>query len=138
MNMKSDYQRPMPALEGMTAEFYDFCSKGELRFQRCEDCGVWRHVPRLMCADCGSWQWEWIESSGRGHLFTWTVVHRPMHPAFSDKLPYAPVVIELEEGVRMVSWVLDCPPEKLKRGMLVKVSFERVDESLCLPMFRQV
>ncbi len=137
MSTTSAYQRPVPTMEGMTAEFYDFCARGELRFQQCGNCGTWRHVPRLMCADCGSWEWEWARSSGRGRLFTWTVVHRPMHPAFAEQLPYAPAMIELEEGVRMISWVIDCPPEELVRGMPVAVVFERVDDSLTLPKFRR-
>lgn len=137
MSTTSAYQRPVPTMEGMTAEFYGFCAHGELRFQKCGNCGTWRHVPRLMCADCGSWEWEWERSSGRGRLFTWTVVHRPMHPAFAGEVPYAPAMIELEEGVRMISWVIDCPPEELARGMPVAVVFERVDDSLTLPKFRR-
>jgi uncharacterized OB-fold protein len=129
-------QKPLPLMEGMTAEFYAHCRNHELRFQRCKGCDRWRHVPRLCCSKCGSWEWEWARSSGRGRLFTWTVVVRPMHPAFGDDAPYAPAIIELEEGVRMVSWVVDCPPEQLAMGMPVEVIFEDVSEEVTLPKFR--
>ena len=133
----SEYTKPVPTLEGMTKEFYDFCQKGELRFQKCCGCGRWRHVPRMMCSTCGSWDWEWAKSSGKGKLFTWTVVERPMHPAFADDAPYAPAMIELAEGVRMISWVIDCPPAELKRGMPVEVIFQKATDELTLPKFRR-
>lgn len=134
----SQYSKPLPLLRGMTKEFYDHCKNGELRFQRCTDCGKWRHVPREMCAKCGSWNWEWARSSGRGELFTWTVVQRVMHPAFPDDVPYAPAVIQMQEGVRLVSWVIDCPPEELKMGMPVEVVFDAVTDEVTLPRFKRI
>lgn len=137
MSAPSECSKPEPSMDGMTKEFYSFCQKGELRFQKCSGCGNWRHVPRLMCAECGSWEWEWARSCGKGKLFTWTVVERPMHPGFANDLPYAPAMIELVEGVRMISWVIDCPPDQLVRGMPVEVVFQRVSEDLTLPKFRR-
>jgi uncharacterized OB-fold protein len=140
MPMSADgagYQKPLPLMEGMTGEFFRHCRERELRFQRCSACGRWRHVPRLCCSRCGSWEWEWARSSGRGKLFTWTVVERPMHPAFAEDAAYAPAIIELEEGVRMVSWVVDCPPGELRMGMPVEVVFEDVTDEVTLPKFRR-
>ena len=88
------YPKPLPVLEGLTAEFYAWCKKGELRFQRCSGCGAWRHVPRPMCANCSSLDWTWERSTGRGRIFTWTVTAAPLHPGFKDATPYAPVVVE--------------------------------------------
>lgn len=90
-----------------------------------------------MCAECGSWEWQWLRSSGRGKVFTWTVVERPMHPDFMEDVPYAPVVIELEEGVRMVSWLSNCDPHEITRGMPVEVEFDAVSEQLTLPKFKR-
>ncbi len=132
-----EYAKPLPGLEGMTKEFYGWCSKHQLCFQRCSDCDAWRHVPREMCAECGSSQWEWAASSGRGTVFTWTVAVRPMHPAFSAGVPAAPVVIEMEEGVRLVSEVVDCSPEELEIGMPVEVVYSDVGPDLALPSFRR-
>ena len=128
---------PLPRLVGLTKEFYDWCRRGELRFQRCGDCGAWRHVPRPMCAGCGSSRWEWARASGRGTIFTWTVAARAMHPAFRAAVPYAPVVVEMAEGVRLLSQVIDCPPDQLAIGMPVEVVFEAVTPEITLPRFRR-
>lgn len=129
--------KPLPVLEGLTGEFYAWCKQEQLRFQRCTACSTWRHVPREICAECGSWDWEWAQSSGRGSVFTWTVVVRAMHPAFREDVPLAPTVIELEEGVRLLSQVVDCSPDDLEIGMPVEVVFEAVTEEVTLPKFRR-
>lgn len=136
--MSQQYKKPLPLMDGTTKEFYDRCKQRELSFQRCTQCGTWRHVPRPMCSACGSWEWEWTKSSGRGKVFTWTVVRRPMHPAFAEDPPYAPVVVELEEGVRMVTWLVDCPPDEIQAGMPVEVVFDDVTAEVTLPKFRRV
>ncbi len=130
--------RPLPALQGTTREFYEWCRKGELRFQRCDTCGTWRHVPREICARCGSAAWSWSPSSGRGRVFTWTVAARAMHPAFAADAPYAPVVIEMEEGVRLVSQMVDCEPDALAIDLPVEVVFVAVTPEVTLPKFRRV
>ncbi len=129
--------KPLPELAGYVKEFYAWCRRGDLRFQRCSDCQAWRHVPREMCASCGSTNWKWVKSSGKGTVFTWTVAERPMHPAFVDDVPYAPVVIEMDEGVRVVSEVIDCEPADLKIGMRVQVAFAKVSDEVTLPKFRR-
>jgi uncharacterized OB-fold protein len=129
--------RPLPEMEGLTKEFYDFCKRGVLHFQRCSDCRAWRHVPREMCAECGSWEWTWEASSGRGKIFSWTVVARALHPAFRDDAPYAPVIVEMEEGVRLLSQVIDVPPDALEIDMPVEVCFEAVTPEVTLPKFRR-
>ena len=132
------YAKPLPALAGLTKEFYDFCRRRELRFQRCARCEAWRHVPRDMCAECGSFEWRWERSSGRGRIFTWTLVARAMHPAFASDVPYAAVVIEMNEGVRIVSNVIDCPVDELTIDAPVEVVFEDVTDYVALPKFRRV
>ena len=134
---ESQYKKPLPAMAGLTEEFYGFCKNGELRFQRCDDCGTWRHVPREMCAECGSWKWQWQRASGRGTVFTWTTVERPLHPAFRDSAPYAPVVVEMDEGVRLLSEMVDCAPDQLEIGMAVEVAFDAITPEITLPKFRR-
>ena len=131
------YSKPLPALDGLTKEFYNWCRRGDLRFQRCNACQAWRHVPRPMCAACGSFAWTWRRSSGRGTVFSWTVAVRPMHPAFQNDAPYAPVVIEMEEGVRLVSEMLDCSPDELEIGMPVELVFDHVTPEITLPKFKR-
>jgi uncharacterized OB-fold protein len=129
--------KPSPRLEGLTGEFYGWTKRGELRFQQCLRCEAWRHVPRVICPECASPEWSWAPSTGRGRVFTWTVVVRAMDPAFAAEVPYAPAVIELEEGVRMLSLVVDCPPEELEFEMPVEVVFEDVTAEVTLPKFRR-
>lgn len=138
MDETTHYSKPLPLMEGLAKEFYTWCQQRELRFQRCTDCSTWRHVPRELCPVCGSWQWQWQRSSGRGTVFTWTTVARALHPAFQQDAPYAPVVIEMEEGVRLVSAVIDCPPEQLQIGMPVDVVFDAVTPEITLPKFRRL
>jgi len=129
--------KPLPELEGLTKEFYNWCRRGDLRFQRCSRCDMWRHVPREMCAGCGSNEWKWERSQGKGTVFTWTVAERPMHAAFADDVPYAPVVVELDEGVRIVTEIVDCPPSELEIGMRVEVAFAKVSDEVTLPKFKK-
>ena len=67
-----------------------------------------------MCAKCGSFNWEWAQSSGKGKVFSWTTAIQPMLSQFADMVPYSPVVIEMEEGVRLVSWLTDVEPDDLR------------------------
>ena len=127
---------PLPPRLDVAGEFYSFLKKRELRFQRCSDCGRWRHVPRDTCAQCGSWKWEWAKSSGRGRIFSWTTVEHPAIPSFAAFAPYSPVVIEMEEGVRLVSWMVDCPAESLRLDLPVEVTFEDVTADVTLHRFR--
>lgn len=138
MNAASaDYGKPLPARTGLTGEFYRWCALGELRFQCCEDCGRHRHVPRELCAHCGSPKWVWARSSGRGKVFSWTEVVRPLHPAFAADAPYAPVIVELDEGVRLLTRVIDCAPAALRIGMPVELAMTQVSDDVWLPCFRR-
>lgn len=132
-----EYTRPLPRLRGFAADFYAYCRKHELRFQRCSACGRWRHVPRDMCAACGSFDWEWARSSGKGTLFSWTTTMQPMMPQFADLVPYSPVVVELEEGVRMLSWLVDTDADDFTLGLPVEVVFDDVTPDMTLPKFRR-
>lgn len=136
MSTASSVARPVPRPEGFDAEFYAHCAEGRLCFQRCRDCGSWRHLPRHMCARCGSVEWEWAASSGRGRIYSWTVTHQAGHPAFAAEAPYVVAVVELEEGVRMVSGVRDLPLDRLELDLPVEVAFEPVSDAIALPYFR--
>lgn len=125
--------RPLPRPDGPASEFYGWTAQGELRFQRCGDCRRWRHLPRPLCPYCQSPNWAWEPSSGRGEVYTWTTTYRSLHPAFTQ-VPYAQVIVELEEGVRMLSWVPDVDPDDLRVGMPVTVDFLTVD-GVALPVF---
>jgi uncharacterized OB-fold protein len=128
---------PLPVPDEDTQPFWDYCAQGELRAQRCSGCGRLRHPPRPRCRDCGSLQFEWAPLSGRGTVYSYIVSHQAIHPALVDLVPHAVVTVELEEGLRMTSNVLDCPHEALAIGLPVEVVFEKAGEDITLPKFRR-
>ena len=126
--------RLIPAPIGVSAELYAFWAKGELRLQRCADCNTWRHPPRYRCAACGSGAVTWDLASGRGRVFSWTITHRAVDPAFEP--PYAIVVVELEEGPRLVGSLADIELSDLHLDLPVVVELEPVSDKVALVSFR--
>lgn len=133
----SEYTKPLPRGESYHSEFYEYCNRHELRFQRCFNCSVWRHMPRESCEACGSFDWRWEASSGKGTLFSWTVVHRALHPAFAEDVPYAVVIVEMEEGVRLVSRLIAIGIDELEMGMPLEVVYEDVSPEVTLHAFKR-
>lgn len=126
---------PRPVPDALSLPFYEAARRGELRFQRCTDCRRFRHYPRPACPHCLSRQYAWERASGRGTVYTWTVVRGPTLPAFEAKLPYNVVDVLLEEGVHFVSELLDCPPEELRAGLPVVATFVPLDNEITLVKF---
>jgi uncharacterized protein len=137
VNPGGEYKLPLPARLGLAEEFYKYCKQHELRFQRCTDCGAWRHLPRPMCGECGSFNYEWARSSGRGKVYSWITVVQAMVPAFNDAVPYTVPLVDLDEGVRMVAMIQGVAPEAMKIGMQVEIVFEDVTPEITLPRFRR-
>jgi uncharacterized protein len=128
---------PKPAVNHDTRPFFEAAVQRRLVMQRCRSCGTHRHPPRPICPHCGSSEVDWDELSGRGTLFTYSVVHQPFHPAMREVVPYVVVVVELEGtgGVRLTSNLVDAPLEGLRAGLPVEVVFEEMSPQLTLPRF---
>jgi uncharacterized OB-fold protein len=126
--------RMIPDPIGPSAEFYAYLARGELRLQKCAACGTFRHPPRLRCAACSSGDVTWERASGRGHVFSWTVTHRAVDPAF--EAPYAIVVCELEEGPRLVGNLRGLDPSELALDIPLVVELEPANERVALLWFR--
>ena len=129
--------RPLPQPTPETQHFWDGARAGELRLQRCDEC---RHVyfpPRPFCPSCGSRSVTVFKASGRGKLHSYVIHHRPT-PGFTP--PYAIAVVELQEGPRMMTNIVDCPqtPEALQLDMALEVTFVAQDDKISLPFFRPV
>lgn len=116
------------------AGFWEGVAAHRLLVQRCGDCATLRFPWLPGCADCGSREWDTIEASGAGTVFSYVVMHHPPFPTFDP--PYAVGLIELAEGVRIVSNVVGVPYDKVRIGMPVRLEFLRADEELELPVFR--
>jgi uncharacterized OB-fold protein/acyl dehydratase len=114
--------------------WWEGIERGELLIQKCAKCGVLRHPPRPMCPECQSTEWTGQKASGRGTVYSYTVLHYPKFPGY--EFPLVCGLIELEEGTRVVTNIEGCEPGAVKIGMPVKLSIEKVDGSLTLPVFR--
>ncbi len=125
--------RPRPALTQDNSFFFEGAKQHKLLIQRCTVCGTLRHPPRPSCANCRSFDWEPLEASGRGTVFSYTVNHYPQVPAFDYPLVVA--LVELEEGTRLIANVSGITPETVAIGMPVEVDFEDFDDDLTLPVF---
>ncbi len=135
---------PLPDLERVPdyeRGFWEGTRQGELRIQRCSDCGLFRHLPTPMCPECSSLEYEWTRVSGRGFVYSYVIVRHPVHPVIreNEQTPYNTCMIELEEqeGLRICSNVLQVAPEDISIEMPVQVTFmPAVDEpEVVLPVF---
>ncbi|WP_137994480.1 bifunctional MaoC family dehydratase N-terminal/OB-fold nucleic acid binding domain-containing protein [Streptomyces vilmorinianum] len=127
-------RRPRPVINRDNAGFWEGVQAHKLLVQRCADCATARFPWLPGCSACGSQEWDTFEAGGSGTVFSYVVMHHPPFPAFDP--PYAVGLIELAEGVRMISNVVGVPYDKVRIGMPVRLEFLRVDEELELPVFR--
>ncbi|MFD9651716.1 bifunctional MaoC family dehydratase N-terminal/OB-fold nucleic acid binding domain-containing protein [Streptomyces mirabilis] len=131
---RSKAARPRPVVNRDNAGFWEGVGRHQLLIQRCGGCGTLRFPWLPGCGACGSPEWDTVEASGDGTVYSYVVMHHPPFPAFDP--PYAVGLIELAEGVRIVSNVIGVPYDKVRIGMPVRLRFERYDEGLVLPVFR--
>ncbi len=132
----SAYPKPLPDLTGPMKPFWEAARRHELVVQRCVGCGAHRFPARDLCSRCLSREVEWVRVSGRGSVFSWAVMHQVYHPGFADDVPYPIVIVELEEGARLVSNLIDCPVADIRAGMPVEATFDDVTPEVTLPKFR--
>lgn len=129
--------KPVPVPDADSAPFWQGCREHRLLLERCADCGSIRFPPSGMCPRCRSRGVQWTASSGRGTVFSWIVVHHPVpKDLYAAEVPYVVALVELEEGVRMPSNIVQCDPQSITAGMPVEVVFDDVSDSLTLPRFR--
>jgi hypothetical protein len=125
---------PVPhASSQVSSPFWQGCRSGELRYQRCEACGLSNFPPTEHCRQCLSAELRWKRSGGVGEIYSWTVVRRPVTTEF--KPPYAPAIITLDEGYQMLTNVVGVAPDELAVGMRVQVQFQAVGQGVTLPYF---
>ena len=124
-----------PVAESFEEGFWEAVKQKRLVFQRCTECGEFLHPPRPMCHKCHSYDLEWVESTGKGKIYSWVVFTREVNPLY--RVPFEVVLVEMEEkGVRFISNMAEGKPEDLYFGMPVEVVFVDINDEWPLPMFR--
>ncbi len=126
----------LPTPDHETQPFWDAAREGRLLIRRCGACGVAHFYPRPFCPKCWSDQVDWVEASGRATLYTWSTVYQNDLPPFPERVPYVAAVVDLEEGPRMMTNVVDCEPGALEIGMPLEVAFRPTSDDITLPVFR--
>lgn len=127
---------PVGVPSPVSQPYWDACARGQLVFQRCDDCGLILERPSTVCGSCIGRALSWVESAGTGTLYSWTVVWRPQHPAF--KVPYAPAIVAMHEGWFHIAAVVGCEPDQLAPGVDLQVEFHPASDGIVLPYYRPV
>lgn len=131
----SGSQRPLPLPTPETKHFWEGTQQGEIRLQKCDDCAKVYFPPRPFCPGCASRKVSILKASGKAKLFSYVIHHRPA-PGFTP--PYAIAVVELEEGPRLMTNIVECPqtPEALQLDMPLVPHFEKMSDDITLPLFK--
>jgi uncharacterized OB-fold protein len=128
--------KPLPVVTEVNRPFWDGCREGKLLLQFCAQCHTYQFYPRLYCMHCSATKLEWVEASGRGRIYSYTVIHRNKTPEFMQAVPYNVVIVELEEGPRMMANMMESDAGQLRVDLPVMVVFDRVNDEMSLPRFK--
>ena len=129
------HKKPLPDVNEDNRQFWEGARGHRLLLQRCSQCREMR-TGSPICPSCMSLDHEWIEASGKGRVYSWVVVHQRFHPAFEADRPYNVAVVELEEGPRLLTNLVDVENEEIRPDMPVEVVWDDVTEEVTLPKFR--
>ena len=130
--------KPVPVPDDVSAPFFDGARDRKLMLQHCTGCDAWSFPVRERCPHCFAAKLTWRQASGRGTLYTFTIMHQIMNPGFASAVPYNVAQIDLDEGVRMVSNVVGVGNDALRIGMKLEVVFEDAGDTVSIPKFRPV
>lgn len=130
-------ERPLPHPTNISQHFWQGCRERKLLIQKCGACGYHTYYPAYACPTCLSSDLAWIESSGRGSVYSLTVIERGAGPAFEAESPFVVALIELDEGPVMMSNVVGSPPYEVEIGDRVTVDFRDITDEVTLPVFRK-
>ena len=132
------YNKPIPAPSPETARYWQGCRAHELWLPYCLSCDRFHFYPRAFCPYCFSWEIEWRQVSGRGKLYSFAIQHRVWHPAWRGEVPYVTALVELDEGPRLYTNLVEVEPDPahIHCDMPVEVVFEDMSDEISLPKFR--
>jgi uncharacterized OB-fold protein len=128
-------ERYEPPVTDISAPFWDATRERRLTVQRCADCERWIWYPRSACTGCLGEDLRWTRVSGAGSVYAVSVHHRPGVAEMKGRVPYAVALVDLQEGVRMLTNVVDCDPESVQIGQQVSLAWESLSDGRNLPVF---
>jgi uncharacterized OB-fold protein len=128
----------LPTPEGDTQPFWDAAREGKLLIKRCTACGRTHFYPRPFCPHCWSVEVGWQQASGRGTVYTYSIVHQNDLPPFNQRLPYVAAIVDLAEGPRMMTNLVEVEHDRIRVGMAVEVAFQKISDDVTIPVFRPV
>lgn len=131
-----EFDKPLPLPTPVTRPFWEALRERRICVQRCEDCDHWVFYPRLRCNQCLSDRLEWRQVSGAATLYTFTIARQPTAPHFADDVPQLLAVVELEEGVRLTSTLVNVAEEDIRVGMKLEPVFDRVCDEVTMLRFQ--
>ena len=131
-------QKPLPVVPYWAKKYWESAKEHKLTIQKCADCGAYVFYPKLFCTACNSENLEWIEASGKGKIYSYTVVMTNASSGFQDDVPFVVAIVRLDEGVKMMTNIVDCDPMSLYCEMPVEVTFEKLNDDFTLPKFKPV
>jgi uncharacterized OB-fold protein len=134
----TQYNKPLPKTDPVTAPFWKSLKNGAMEVQRCDDCTKHVFYPRALCNHCGSRRLSWMPVSGRGTIYSMTIVEKGPSPAFQADGPYVVALVDLDEGCRMMTNIVGVrpSPDTVKIGMPVEIVYDNVTDAVTLPKFR--
>jgi uncharacterized OB-fold protein len=125
----------LPLIEDDTREFWDAAKQGRLLLRHCRACGEVHYYPRNFCPACWSDDVDWVEADGGGTLYTWSTVYQNDLPPFHEQIPYVAAIVELDEGPRMMTKIVDHESRELQIGMRLTARFEPLTDEITIIVF---
>lgn len=132
----TEWKKTLPNINVDSKPYWDACKQHKLIIQKCNNCGKLQHLYRKdFCCHCWSQDIEDLVTSGKGTLWTYTITYQNYTPGFSEDVPYVTALVTLEEGVEMLTGILNCDHDKLEIGMPLKVTWVEATEDITIPFF---
>ena len=133
---ENPYQKPLPAISSLNKPYWDGLRNRELKFQKCDGCGKIWAPPAPLCPICWSRKFTWTRLSGRGRVSSWVVFHQPYFRSFEADIPYNVAEVELDEGPRLLTNLVDVSNDAICLNLPVEVVFDAVTDHVTLARFR--
>jgi uncharacterized OB-fold protein len=131
-----DFGKPRPRPTPTSQPFWDALRAERIELQRCDDCGTWVHYPRSRCVRCLSPQLSWHQVDGQGRVYSFSVARQATAPQFEDEVPQIITIVELPEGVRLTTTLVDTAPSDVHVGVAVSPVFEHGNDGITMLRYR--